>query len=163
MRRWLLAPHVRRWWHDDPTETDYPVKTLDHWRAAMRGEEPTRRYLVELDGRPIGEIQSYIVQDFADSVDEVGILDERALGIDLFIGEPDLIGNGHGPALIREFLEMEFDRYKVDYCVIGPATANVAAIRAYAKVGFRFLKTYEELGTTDPPHTLLELHRSDLS
>ena len=161
-RRWLLEPHVRRWWNDDPAETRYPERTLDKWRARIRGEEPTRMYLIQLDERPIGVIQSYLVEDDPDYVDEIGELGERALSIDLFIGEPDLIGKGHGPALIRAFLEDEMARYGVDYCVIGPATTNVAAIRAYEKAGFRYLRPYREPGTTDPEHVLLDLHRRDL-
>jgi RimJ/RimL family protein N-acetyltransferase len=56
----------------------------------------------------------------------------------------------------------EFQRTGLDYCVIGPATANVAAIRAYEKVGFRYLRPYREPDTTDPEHVLLDLHRRDL-
>ena len=40
-RRWLLRPHVRRWWHDDPAALDYPEGTLADWGAAIRGEDPT--------------------------------------------------------------------------------------------------------------------------
>jgi RimJ/RimL family protein N-acetyltransferase len=90
-------------------------------------------------------------------------LGRPAIGIDLFIGEPDLIGRGHGPALIRAFLrDVAFPRYRVDLCVIGPALSNVAAIRAYEKAGFRFLKTYNEPETREPEHYLMELTRARL-
>lgn len=125
---------MRRWWNDDPAETRYPEGTLDKWRARIRGEDPTRMYLVQLDERPIGVIQSYLVQDDPDYGEEVGDLGERALSIDLFIGDPSLIGKGHGPALIR----------------------------AYEKAGFRYLRPYREPDTTDPEHVLLDLHRRDL-
>jgi RimJ/RimL family protein N-acetyltransferase len=90
-------------------------------------------------------------------------LDEPALGIDLYIGEPDLIGHGHGPALIRAFLRgVAFPRYGVETCVIGPARSNRAAIRAYEKAGFRFLKNYLEPESREPPHYLMELTRAEL-
>lgn len=140
----------------------YPEKTLARWRRAIRREVPTRRYVIELNGRPIGQIQSYLVEDHPDYAAELGELPTRALSIDLLIGEAELIGKGHGPALIRAFIEEELPRYGVDYCVIGPASRNAAAIRAYEKAGFRFLRRYREAGATDPDHTLMELSRSDL-
>jgi aminoglycoside 6'-N-acetyltransferase len=162
-RRWLLEPHVRRWWHDDPKEADYPEGTLRDWAQAIRGEDPTDMFLIQIDGRPIGVLQSYRVQDYPDYVAELGELAETAASLDLFIGEPGLVGMGHGPALIREFLlRLAFERYGVSYCVIGPARANVAAIRAYEKAGFRYLRDYREPDTTDPDHVLLDIRRSDI-
>jgi RimJ/RimL family protein N-acetyltransferase len=162
-RRWLLMPHVRRWWNDDPDEDDYPEGTLAEWRTAIRGEDPTEISVIALDGRPIGIIQSYRVQDYPDYVAELGDLPAPAVSIDLFIGEPELIGKGHGTALLRAFLPLAFERYALDYCVIGPSKANAAAIRSYEKVGFRRLKEYREEDTIDPPHVLLEIHRSELA
>jgi len=161
-RRWLLEPHVRRWWNDDPRERDYPQGTLDEWMAAVRGEDPTDMFIIQMDSRPIGVIQSYRVASYPDYVQEVGELREPAFSLDLFIGEPDLIGKAVGPALLRDFLRMAFDKYELDYAIIGPARSNVAAIRSYEKIGFRYLKEYREEDTTDPDHVLLDLRRSDL-
>ena len=161
-RRWLLEPHVRRWWADDPDEHDYPEGTLAEWREAIDGKDPTDMFLIQLDGRPIGVLQSYRVEDYPDYVAELGPLPERAISLDVFVGEPDLIGRGHGGRLLRAFLPLAFDRYGLDYCVIGPAKANVAAIRAYEKAGFRWLKEYREPDTTDPDHVLLDIRRRDL-
>jgi aminoglycoside 6'-N-acetyltransferase len=160
VRAWLLRPHVRRWYDDVAGET-YPDDTIADYRLAMRGEDPTDYFLIELDGRPIGLIQSYLIDDEPEyaAMLELG---RPAFGIDLFIGEPDLIGHGHGPALIRAFLrDVGFTRYKVDLCVIGPSSGNVAAIRAYEKAGFRFLKNYLEPETREPPHYLMELARAE--
>ena len=159
MRRWLLEPHVRRWWEDDPDEHDYPEGTIRDWLQAIRGEDPTEMYVIHLDGRPIGMLQSYRVADYEDYVAQVGALAEPAFGLDLFIADASLIGKGHGPALIREFLPIAFERYGVAYCVIGPSKANTAAIRAYEKAGFRYLREYREDDTVDPPHVLLDIHR----
>jgi aminoglycoside 6'-N-acetyltransferase len=152
---------VRRWYDDVPTET-YPDDTLSDYRAAMRGEDPTDLYVIRLDSRPIGVLQSYRIDDHPEYAAQVA-LSRPAIGIDLFIGEPDLIGHGHGPALIRSFLrDVAFRRYEVDLCVIGPTLSNVAAIRAYEKAGFRFLKTYLEPDSREQEHYLMELTREDL-
>ena len=161
-RGWLRQPHVRRWWNDDPTETDYPEGTLDDWMTAVRGEDPTDMFVIEMDGRPIGVIQSYRVDAYPDYVAELGELPAPALSLDVFIGEPDLIGKGIGPAVLREFLRIAFERYGLGYAVIGPARSNVAAIRSYEKIGFRYLKDYREEDTSDPDHMLLDLRRSEL-
>lgn len=150
---------MRRWWHDDPDERDYPEGTIREWLEAVRGLDPTDMFLTRMDGRPIGVLQSYRVQDYPDYVAELGPLAAPAYSLDLFIGEPDLVGHGHGPALLRAYLPLGFERYGVDYCVIGPAKANAAAIRAYEKVGFRYLRDYREDDTSDPEHVLLDIWR----
>ncbi|MDP9252028.1 MAG: acetyltransferase [Chloroflexota bacterium] len=152
---------MRRWYHDVAAET-YPDDTISDYRLAIRGEDPTDHFVIELDGRPLGLIQSYRIDEDAEYAAMVA-LDRPAIGIDLFIGEPDLIGHGHGPALIRTFLRsVAFPRYGVDLCAIGPARSNVAAIRAYEKAGFRFLKTYLEPDTREPEHYLMELTSAQL-
>lgn len=62
-RRWLLAPHVRRWWNDDPKERDYPDGTIRDWLPRLRGDDATEMYVIFLDGRRVGVIQSYRVDD----------------------------------------------------------------------------------------------------
>jgi RimJ/RimL family protein N-acetyltransferase len=152
---------VRRWYDDVPGET-YPDDSIEDRRSAIRGEDPTDYFVISLNARPIGEIQSYRVDDDAEYAAMVA-LDRSAMGIDLYIGEPSLIGQGHGPALIRAFLrDVGFPRYGVDLCVIGPSRSNAAAIRAYEKAGFRFLKTYLEPDTREPEHYLMELTRAEL-
>jgi RimJ/RimL family protein N-acetyltransferase len=161
VRAWLLRPHVRRWYDDVPAQT-YPDDAVADDRLAIRGQDPTDLYVIGLAGRPIGQIQSYRVDDHLDYAAQVA-LGTPAIGIDLFIGEPELIGKGHGPALIRAFLrDVAFPRYGVDLCVIGPTRGNLAAIRAYEKAGFRFLKTYFEPDSREPEHYLMELTRAKL-
>ncbi len=85
-----------------------------------------------------------------------------AAGIDLFIGEPDLVGKGHGPALIRAFLrDVVFQTYDVAECVIGPSIKNVSAIRAYEKAGFRFFKDAVVPDEPDPEH-LMRIRRDEV-
>lgn len=117
---------------------------------------------MDIDGRPAGEIQSYRIDDHPEYAAMVD-LGEPAIGIDLFIGEPGLVGRGHGPELICRFLrDVAFPRYGIDLCVIGPARSNASAIRAYEKAGFRFLKMYVELDTGEPEHYLMALCRAQL-
>ena len=162
IRRWLLEPHVARWWADPPRDT-YPEDELDKYRGRIAGDEndPTLLFLIRHRGRPIGFIQCYLIDDY----DEYGralALDASAAGIDLFIGEPAEIGNGHGPRLIRAFLrEVVFPTYDVAECVIGPSVKNASAIRAYEKAGFRFFKDAVVPDEPDPEH-LMRLRRDEV-
>jgi aminoglycoside 6'-N-acetyltransferase len=149
IRRWLLEPHVKRWW-DDGIKTPYPEATIEEYREAIQGKDPTYHYLARIDDRPAAMLQSYRIADSPEYADALA-LGEDAIGVDLFIGEADLLGLGHGPAMLREFLlEVAFPFHGIDVCVIGPSVKNAAAIRAYAKAGFRPLREASIPGEADP-------------
>ena len=57
-------------------------------------------------------------------------------GIDQFIGEPAMVGCGHGSAFIRAFVESLFAT-GTPRVVTDPDPANGRAVRAYEKAGFR--------------------------
>lgn len=123
---WLAAPHVAAWWGDPQQELEAIRGHLDSISV-----EP---FIIELDGRPIGYIQSYdphLEEDHPYQDQPTG-----TLGIDPFIGEPDLVGIGHGPRLLEEFVELLFEE-GAPRVIIDPDPANTAAIRAYEKAGFR--------------------------
>lgn len=56
LRDWLAREHVRRWWRD-------PDQSLGHAEDALGGLDATEYYLIVLDGRPVGLIQTYLVSD----------------------------------------------------------------------------------------------------
>ena len=106
-------------------------------------------------------LQHYRIGDDAE-YSEALALGEEAIGIDLFIGEADLVGLGHGPAMLRRFLrEIAFPFHGIDVCVIGPSVKNVPAIRAYEKAGFRPLREVTVPGEPDPEF-LMRLTRAEL-
>ena len=161
VRRWLLEPHVKRWW-DDGVKTPYPDAVIADYRDAIEGKDPTYHYLAHVDGRPVGMLQHYRIGDDPDYAGALA-LREDAIGVDLFIGEADLIGKGHGPAMLRQFLrDVAFPFHGIDVCVIGPSVKNVAAIRAYEKAGFRALKEVQVPDEPDPEFLMrLTAHELD--
>ena len=58
------------------------------------------------------------------------------LGIDISIGPAEMVGIGHGSAIVRQFVEELFDE-GAPRVVIDPHPDNKRAIRAYEKAGFR--------------------------
>src|SRR5438552_17282403 len=102
MRRWLLEPHVRRWW-DDGVHDPYPDAELDHYRDAIRGLDRTHPYVAWLGDRPIGMLQHYLIDDHSDYARPLA-LRQRPVGAALLIGDARLLGRGHGPAIPRQCL-----------------------------------------------------------
>jgi aminoglycoside 6'-N-acetyltransferase len=123
---WLAEPHVAEWWDDPETEIAEIAKHIESISV-----EPL---IVELDGEPIGYLQSYDphLEDGHPYVDQPF----GTLGIDLSIGRPELVGLGHGSAIVRQFVEQLFEE-GAPRVIIDPDPANVRAIRAYEKAGFR--------------------------
>ena len=72
-------------------------------------------------------------------------------GLDQFIGEPDMLGRGHGSAFIRAFAERLLAN-GTPRIVIDPDPANARAIRAYEKAGFERDRMVE---TPDGPALLM--------
>ena len=67
-----------------------------------RGRRPTRQFAIVVDGRPVGMIQTYLVSDHP-SGPSSWTSRTGAAGVDLLIGEPDLVGGGLGPRVLAEF------------------------------------------------------------
>ncbi|MEV4497181.1 GNAT family N-acetyltransferase [Micromonospora arborensis] len=120
-------PEVHRWWRggDDLTEAV---------RADL-GDDDLHVYAIEHDGRVVGAIQWYAEPD----------PDYRHASLDIFL-DPAVRGAGLGGDAIRTLARHLIDEYGHHRFTIDPAAANSAAIRAYAKVGFRpvgVLRRYE--------------------
>ena len=126
VRGWLAAPHVAEWWGDPDEQFGLVQGDIDH--PAMD------QFVVAVDDRPFAYLQCYD----PDAWPENGLGDHPhgTRGIDQFIGDPDMIGRGHGSAFIRLFTDglliAGTPRVLTD-----PDPANARAIRAYEKAGFR--------------------------
>jgi aminoglycoside 6'-N-acetyltransferase len=124
VRRWLALPHVREWW-GDPDE-QYALVSGDLDEPAMD------QYIVAMAGHPFGYLQCY---DLTAWNSGCGTQPQGTRGIDLFIGEPDMIERGHGSALIRGFVDGRLQN-GAPRIVTDPDPANHRAIRGYEKAGF---------------------------
>jgi aminoglycoside 6'-N-acetyltransferase len=124
IRRWLAQPHVRQWWGDP--EEQYDLVSGDLAEPAMD------QYIFSTGGNSFGYLQCY---DLAAWSVGFGPQPPGTRGIDLFIGEPDMIERSHGSALIRSFVDGLL-RNGAPRVVTDPEPANRRAIRAYEKAGF---------------------------
>jgi aminoglycoside 6'-N-acetyltransferase len=149
LREWLGRPHVREWWHDAD-------ESLGHAEDALAGRARASYYLIVLDGRPLGLIQTYLVSDHPEWERVVGP-GEGLAGVDLLIGEEDAIGRGLGPQVLAQFArEIVFARPETHACVATVEEPNRRSWRAFEKAGFRHVRDVEEEGL---PHRLMRLDR----
>lgn len=134
-----------RWGADDITE-----------EIAESIDDPELGYFaVVLDGRVVGAIQ------WSESDDPM----YRHAGIDIYL-DPAVHGLGVGPDAVRALCAHLIDDVGHHRLVIDPAADNDAAIRCYAKVGFRpvgVMRRYE-LGADGTWHDglLMDLLAEDL-
>lgn len=134
MRRWLEMPHVKEWWGEPDTE-------LGYIRDMIEGRDTTRPFLFSVDGEPVGYIQYWFIghhQNATWIADHPWLaeLPADAVGIDLSIGDPKWLSCGIGSAVLRAFAERLVDQGHRTI-VIDPDPANLRAVRAYEKAGFR--------------------------
>lgn len=122
---WLEEPHVREWWGE-------PDEALAELKQVME-EDSVEPLIVEFKGQPIAYMQSYDphLEDGHPYADQPF----GTLGLDITIGPPEMLGIGHGSAILAEFAEVLFEE-GAPRLIIDPHPTNARAIRAYEKAGF---------------------------
>jgi len=121
--RWRAEPHVQQWWGEPEIEPE--VDKLDHPHIAA--------FVVSWADKPFAFLQDYDVHAWDSH--PFAHLPPGSRGIDLLIGELDMVAKGHGTALVRQFLA---DRWAHGCPAVGtdPHPDNLRAQRAFAKAGF---------------------------
>jgi aminoglycoside 6'-N-acetyltransferase len=121
--RILQTPEVARWW--DAPDPGFP----------LTDDPGSVRLTIVADGRVAGLVQ------FSEEPDPK----YRHASVDVFL-DPALHGRGLGTEAVRRAVDLLIDERGHHRITIDPAAANVSAIKAYAKVGFRpvgTLRAYE--------------------
>jgi aminoglycoside 6'-N-acetyltransferase len=154
---WLQRPHVARWYQDHgPYE-----QVVAHYLPAIEGSDPTDHYIALLDGRPIGMVQTYLVVDYPEYAELVGVSDRVTAGVDLLIGKEGITGKGIGTEMLRRFVaEVVFARPEITAVVADPDAANVASLRAFEKAGFSRVGDFVEDPGDGQVHALVRLDRA---
>ena len=119
---WQSNPHVREWWDsDDPYDAEDIVDTrVESW-------------IVSNAKRPFAFMQDYSVHGWESHHFEK--LPNGSRGIDQYIGDPEMVGVGHGTAFIRLRMKALFDS-GVPVIATDPHPYNARAIAVYKKLGF---------------------------
>ena len=117
---WIVRPHVAPWW-DDPLDTADLLQP-DH-----------RLWLIEQGDRPFAFVQDY--DPHAAPGHPFAHLPPGSRGVDAFVGEADMLGAGHGCALLRAFADRLFAE-GAPVAGADPRPDNVRAVRAFQRAGF---------------------------
>jgi aminoglycoside 6'-N-acetyltransferase len=150
VRAWLQREHVRRWWRDSLDES------IAEYEQAIDGLDPSDHYLIVLDGRPVGMIETYFVSDHPEW-EEIVQVGEGVAGVDLLIGEEELTGRGLGPRVLDAFARVAVFADEGTHAVVAAVDEeNSRSLRAFEKAGFRHVRDVEEEGR---PHRLMRLDR----
>jgi aminoglycoside 6'-N-acetyltransferase len=145
---WLNHPHVSRWWRE-PSDL---VSVEQNYGPLAGGPDPTEGFIVHFDGRAIGYIQRYLIDEHPDWHETIRHALGRAdgIGIDYLIGEPDLVGRGVGRRLISQFVSDSWSRYPTaERIVVAVQQENIASWRVLEAAGFH--RVWEgDLVSSDP-------------
>jgi RimJ/RimL family protein N-acetyltransferase len=142
---WRNRPHVREWWDpDDPPLT--LEAAIEEFREASDPSRPTEVAIIEVDEVAAGYLQFYPWDGEQPYLEEVGImLPVGAWGLDIFIGEPSLLGRGIGSRAVRLISDHLFATAGATAVALATEAGNARAQAAYTRAGMhtvqRFLDT----------------------
>jgi aminoglycoside 6'-N-acetyltransferase len=123
--RWLRTPEVLRWWGDPQEQIELITEDLD--------EPLMRQWIAEHEGRAFAYVQAYPANAWPQM--HLTHLPNGAVVIDAFIGEPAMLGCGHGSA----FLHLVGEKLLAEgapIVAIDPDWDNHRARGAYKRAGF---------------------------
>ena len=90
--------------------------------------KPKERCIIEYHRKPVGYLQFYQVET------------EESYGIDMFIGETKLWGQGLGTLILQKMVRFLTEERNAQRVTLDPRCRNGRAIRCYEKSGFRKVK-----------------------
>jgi len=123
---WLRTPEVAHWWGDPDEEFALIEEDLDGADMAQ--------WIVSLGNATFAYAQAYEVHAWPQA--HFAYLPAGSMAVDAFIGEPALLGGGHGPRFLRTLAQRLIEA-GAPLVAIDPDIANERAQRAYRKAGFR--------------------------
>lgn len=118
---WIMRPHLREYWIEAGLEDFETFKKNYEGKISSEKASP---YIVLLQGKPIGYIQSYPIN-------------KKTFGIDQFIGVPEFVNKGLGSMFVKEFTDELLLSNKTSKIITDPSILNLRAQKAYEKAGFK--------------------------
>lgn len=123
LKVWQSNPHVLEWW-----DSGEPYSEAD-----LADPRVVRR-IISIAERPFAFMQDYTVHGWDDH--HFVSLPKGSRGIDQYIGDPEMIGIGHGSAFIEMRIRALFEE-GAPVIATDPHPHNKRAIAVYKKLGFK--------------------------
>jgi len=125
LRGWLRTPEVMRWWGDPQQQLQVLMADLHDARM--------RQWIANIEDQPFAYLQAFPAHEWPQS--HLLHLPDGTEAVDMCIGVPDLLGRGHGSALLKQFADALIAA-GASAVAIDPDLANHRARRAYQNAGF---------------------------
>jgi aminoglycoside 6'-N-acetyltransferase len=116
---------VTAWGEDNDWAENIDLYERDVWEY----------WVAELNGRPIGCMQ--LCDPHLEPTHYWGEIEPNLRALDIWIGEPDARGQGHGEAMMRLGIVAAFEDPAVNAIIIDPLASNTRAHTFYQRLGFR--------------------------
>jgi RimJ/RimL family protein N-acetyltransferase len=135
LSEWMGRPHWQEWWGEPETELGYV-------RDMIEGRDATcEPFLFLLRGEPAGYIQVWQVGPhqipaWTEANPWLEEVPADAVGVDLSLADGDRLSRGIGSAVLRCFVST-LSAQGQSTILIDPDPANLRAVAAYRKAGFR--------------------------
>jgi aminoglycoside 6'-N-acetyltransferase len=129
LQRWDEQPHVIASDPNDDWRWEIELARSPDWREQL---------IAEIDGRPIGFIQ--IIDSAREESRYWGEVPANLRAVDIWIGEADDLGKGHGTSMMKLALARCFADSAVEAVLIDPLASNTRAHRFYERLGFEFVE-----------------------
>jgi aminoglycoside 6'-N-acetyltransferase len=127
---WLQQEHVRAFWDDGD-------RTLDQVKAHYFQQRSVNQFLILYLNQPIGYIQSCQI-DEKHELAKFRAKEGQTYGIDLFIGDKELIGKGLSLDILKAFIQFLIQSHPLLKAVLfDPSENNPRAIHIFVKLGAR--------------------------
>jgi aminoglycoside 6'-N-acetyltransferase len=162
--RWRAMPHVHEWWDPDDPAPDM-AEVLRHYRPKTDPEHSTTGCIIQLGTDPIGYLQFYRWADWTHEPPREGEMEiplaDDPWGIDLYIGEPDLVGRGLGTRAVSLMCRYLRESRGVRTVMLTTELGNLRAQAAYERAGFRKVRQVLDTDTRDGERVWCWLMRWD--
>ncbi|MGB0934774.1 MAG: GNAT family N-acetyltransferase [Alphaproteobacteria bacterium] len=153
---WLHKPHVAEWFHGDGLNS-----TLNSIEQYLAGKADLYdHWLGFCDGVPFAFLMTSLIEpDPEDHLNKWHDPNQKAMTLDLLIGEENYLGKGLSVPMIQQFITQHLS--DADVVFIDPEATNTKAIHVYQKAGF--VKVDEFIASWHPvPHWLMRCVRDKL-
>jgi aminoglycoside 6'-N-acetyltransferase len=134
IRRWLADPEVQAWWGS--------AAGAEAGITLAMGSATALPRIIECDGRPIGYAHAVEVGVWAEERPED--LPAGTWDIDMLIGSGEHRGQGLGHAALVLLTGEVFATTLAVACSAVVSIRNEAAVRAYERAGFRWLRIWRD-------------------
>lgn len=137
---WATTSSSTKYWygelygHKIPTYEEFLSDWKDYYFDGTQPENG-RCYVIEVNGKPIGQVNYNKINRKTNSVE-----------VDIIIADEADKGRGYGSDALKTLSKFLFHRMSIKKCEIEVVTNNPVAIKAYQKAGFKIVNSYIRKG-----------------